>query len=117
MKITKVAVVDESEIRYEFEKHSGWCSHRDSVTNLNQYLISRPEDTLQHEQDFMYYAYPDNHDHVTKDIGSLTKYKGTPWPGYKHVTVYEVSVGEMLRWLILNGFVADEGEGEYLVKS
>lgn len=63
--------------------------------------IELAEQTCQHEQDWMYIYYPDNHDYVTEDVESVTR-NGT------------MSLEAVLRWLVIKG---ELNGNEFLVTS
>ena len=116
--MNKITIVEEGTILYEFEHATGWKNAGRGYTKGVLYSLSRPDYTLQHEQDFMYRVYPDNHDHVTTSLDSLKTIKATNGQvGTEGAENYEVSLGEIMKWLFLNGLMHDEGNGEYLIES
>ena len=94
IQVTNIPYVNETELIEWFEELTGWSSDKYGAWNSDQtklcFFIARDENSLQYEQDWVSLYCPSNYEHVTSDKESLKK------------ADMEVSIGEMLQFLILN---------------
>lgn len=104
-----------SNVISRFKELTGWAQAHYDGDNSSPILFHAilAEYTCQHEQDWMCFYSPEDHDEITEDQNSLLDENEKCQ--YDGKDCYNIYLGEIIQWLVLNGELPDCGE--FLVRS
>lgn len=111
LELDKIATININTLECELEDFISCSTTRLGAWNADyskQYVfnIELKESTLQYEQDYADTYYPYNADHITAAAESLLH---SPYQA-SGKTVYNISIEEVLKFLILNNIIEDVKE-------